>query len=168
MTVSVIVVMGVSGSGKTTVGTLLAQRLGRPFADADAFHPPANVGKMRAGIPLTDEDRRPWLDAMAAWIDEARRSGKGGVVACSALKRRYRDRIIGARDDVRLVHLQGTYEVIAQRMAERPHHYMPVSLLQSQFEALEPPEPDEQALVMRVEAPAEEIVGKITASLRPG
>jgi len=168
MTVSVIVVMGVSGSGKTTVGTLLAQRLGRPFADADAFHPPANVGKMRAGIPLTDEDRWPWLDAMAAWIDEARRSGKGGVVACSALKRRYRDRIIGARDDVRLVHLQGTYEVIAQRMAERPHHYMPVSLLQSQFEALEPPEPDEQALVMRVEAPAEEIVGKITASLRPG
>jgi gluconokinase len=166
MTVSVIVVMGVSGSGKTTVGTLLAQRLGWPFADADAFHPPANVERMRAGIALTDEDRWPWLDAMAAWIDQARVSGKGGVVACSALKRRYRDRIIGARDDVRLVHLQGEYEIIARRMAERPHHYMPVSLLRSQFDALEPPAPEEASLVMPVAAPPGEIVERIVASLQ--
>jgi gluconokinase len=166
MTVSVIVVMGVSGSGKTTVGTLLAQRLGWPFADADAFHPPANVEKMRSGIALTDHDRWPWLDAMAAWIDRARLSGKGGVVACSALKRRYRDRIIGSRVDVRLVHLQGEYEVIARRMAERPHHYMPVSLLRSQFDALEPPGPEEDPLAMPVAAPPAEIVERIVASLQ--
>ncbi|APV51687.1 gluconate kinase [Betaproteobacteria bacterium GR16-43] len=158
--------MGVSGSGKTTVGTLLAQRLGWPFADADAFHPPENVAKMRAGIPLTDEDRWPWLDAMAAWIDQARTGGKCGVVACSALKRRYRDRIIGARDDVRLVYLEGSYEVIARRMAERPHHYMPVSLLRSQFEALEPPAPEEGPLVMPVAAPPGEIIERIVATLQ--
>ena len=166
MTTSVIVVMGVSGSGKTTVGTLLAQRLGWPFADADTFHPHENVAKMRSGIPLTDEDRWPWLDAMAAWIGEARTSGKRGVVACSALKRRYRDRIVAGRDDVLLVYREGAYEVIARRMAERPHHYMPVSLLRSQFEALEPPAPEEKPLVMPVEAPPGEIVEGIVASLR--
>jgi len=122
---------------------------------------------MRSGIALVDEDRWPWLDAMAAWIDEARMSGKGGVVACSALKRRYRDRIIGARDDVRLVHLQGEYEVIARRMADRPHHYMPVSLLRSQFEALEPPAREEDPFVVPVEVPAAEIVERIVASFYP-
>lgn len=165
MVVSVIVVMGVSGSGKTTVGALLAQRLGWPFVDSDAFHPPENVAKMRAGIALTDEDRRPWLDAIAAWIDRARVSGEHGIVACSALKRHYRDRIIGERYDVRLVYLEGAYEVIARRMAERPHHYMPVSLLRSQFDALEPPALEEDPLVIAVDAPPGEIVERIVASL---
>lgn len=163
MTVSVIVVMGVSGSGKTTVGTLLGERLGWPFADADAFHPPENVAKMRAGIALTDEDRGPWLDAIAAWIGEARARGGHAIVACSALKRRYRDRIRAGHDDVQFAYLEGTYELIAARMAERPHHYMPVSLLRSQFEALEPPGPDEAVIALRIDAPPEALVGRILA-----
>jgi gluconokinase len=158
--------MGVSGCGKTTVGSLLGQRLGWPFADADAFHPSENVAKMRSGTPLTDADRAPWLEAIAHWIDQKRASGEHGVVACSALKRRYRARIIGDRKDVRLVHLDGSYELIAKRMAERPHHYMPVALLRSQFEALEPPSADEKALVMPIDQPAEQIVDRIIAALR--
>lgn len=165
MAVSVIVVMGVSGSGKTTVGSALAMRLGWPFADADAFHPHENVAKMRAGIALTDEDRWPWLDAIAVWIDNLRSTGGHGVVACSALKRRYRERIIGARKDVRLVMLDGDYETIARRMAERPHHYMPVSLLKSQFEALERPGPDENAIEVPVNQPSGEIVDRLVALL---
>lgn len=163
MAVSVIVVMGVSGSGKTTVGSALAQRLGWPFADADAFHPHDNVAKMRAGVPLTDDDRWPWLDAIAAWIDNMRSTGGHGVVACSALKRRYRDRIIGARKDVRLVMLEGDYETIARRMAERPHHYMPVSLLKSQFEALERPGADEGAIEVPVNQAPGAIVDRLVA-----
>lgn len=163
MMVSVIVVMGVSGSGKTTVGSLLGQRLGWPFADADAFHPSANVAKMRSGIALTDEDRAPWLDAIAAWIDRKRAAKEHGVVACSALKRRYRERIVGDRQDVGLVHLDGSYETIAARMAERPHHYMPVTLLKSQFEALERPGADESALAVPIDLPPEEIAERIVA-----
>jgi gluconokinase len=166
MMASVIVVMGVSGCGKTTVGSLLGERLGWPFADADAFHPSENVAKMRSGTPLTDADRAPWLDAIAHWIDQKRASGEHGVVACSALKRRYRARIIGDRKDVRLVHLDGSYELIARRMAERPHHYMPVALLRSQFEALESPAPEEDPLVIPIEAPPGEIVERIVASLQ--
>jgi gluconokinase len=166
MIAAVIVVMGVSGSGKTTVGSLVAERLAWPFADADAFHPSENVAKMRSGIPLTDEDRAPWLDAIAAWIDLKRAAGGHGVVACSALKRRYRARIIGERADVRLVHLQGAYEVIARRMAERPHHYMPVALLKSQFEALEPPVAEEHALVVPVNLAPGEIAGRIIRSIQ--
>jgi carbohydrate kinase (thermoresistant glucokinase family) len=160
--------MGVSGSGKTTVGTLLARRLGWPFADADAFHPPENVARMRAGIALTDADRGPWLEAIARWIDAARASGGGGVVACSALKRRYRDRILGGRDDVRLVHLDGPYDLVARRMAERPHHYMPVTLLKSQFDALEKPGTGERALVLPIDAPPGDIVERIVAALASG
>lgn len=165
MAVSVIVVMGVSGSGKTTVGSRLADRLGWPFADADAFHPSANVAKMRSGTALTDEDRAPWLEAIAHWIDNARGTHRHGVVACSALKRRYRDVIVGKRKDVRLVHLEGNYELIAKRMAERPHHYMPVTLLRSQFDALEPTQPDEHAIVVPIGAAPEEIVERILAAL---
>ena len=165
MMASVIVVMGVSGSGKTVVGSLLGQRLGWPFADADAFHPSENVAKMRRGVPLTDEDRAPWLDAIANWIDEKRASGEHGVVACSALKRRYRQRIIGNRRDVRLVHLDGSYELIARRMAERPHHYMPVAFLKIQFDALERPGADESVLTMSITLPPEEIVERIVAWL---
>ena len=164
---AVIVIMGVSGCGKTTVGTMLGERLGWRFADADTFHPSANVAKMRGGVALTDEDRGPWLDAIAAWIDEARVSGQDGIVACSALRRRYRERIIGDRNEVRLVHLDGSYELIERRLAERARHYMPAALLRSQFDTLEKPDDDEDALVLSIEAAPEEIVARIVASL-PG
>src|SRR6185503_5339497 len=146
--VKAIVVMGVSGSGKTTVARLLAGRLGWRFAEADEFHSAANVAKMRGGVPLTDEDRAPWLAAIASYIDDAIASGKLAVVTCSALKRRYRDVIIGSRPGVALVYLKGDYDTIAKRIAARPHHYMPVSLLKSQFEALEEPAGPEGAIVV--------------------
>ena len=132
--------MGVSGCGKSTIGALLALRLRWEFEDADWFHPASNIEKMHAGIPLTDEDRRPWLDAVAAWIDQTRRSGRHGVIACSALKRRYRDVLIGNRPDVRLVYLKGDETLIARRLATRHDHFMPRGLLHSQFEALEEPQ----------------------------
>ena len=159
--VKAIVVMGVSGSGKTTVARLLAGRLGWAFAEADEFHSPANVAKMRAGVALNDDDRRPWLAAIADRIDSAREANEPIVVTCSALKRRYRDILVASRPDVALVYLKGDYDTIAQRMAARPHHYMPVSLLRSQFEALEPPAAEEDPLVIPVEAPPGEIVERI-------
>jgi carbohydrate kinase (thermoresistant glucokinase family) len=129
------VVMGVSGSGKTTIGEELARRLGWDFADADTFHPPENIAKMSARKPLDDNDRAPWLAAIAAWADAQRGRGESGVVTCSALKRRFREVIVGDRPDVRLVHLDGGRGLIA----ERHGHFMPGALLDSQFEALEPP-----------------------------
>lgn len=159
--------MGVSGCGKTTVAGLLARRLGWQLAEADLFHSPGNVAKMRAGIPLTDEDRRPWLAAIAAWIDAALAEGKPGVVTCSALKRRYRDIIVGDRPGVRLVYLRGSYELIASRLASRQHEYMPASLLKSQFEALEEPGADENPIVMPIELPPAEIAERIVASFLP-
>lgn len=164
--VSVIVVMGVSGSGKTTIAARLAERLGWRLAEADTFHSAANVAKMRSGTPLTDEDRRPWLEAIAKWIDAARAAGRPGVVTCSALKRRYRDVIIGKRGDVRLVYLKGSYDLIAPRMATRSGHYMPVGLLQSQFDALEEPQADENAIVVSSESRPEDIVEEIFRALR--
>ena len=164
---TVIVVMGVSGCGKTTVARLLAQRLGWRFAEADEFHAAANVEKMRAGIPLTDEDRAPWLAAIARYIDEARASGTPSVVTCSALKRRYRDVIVGSRPDVALVYLEGDYDTIAQRLEGRQHHYMPVSLLQSQFDALEEPGRDENPIVAPIQRSAGEIVTGLVAALGP-
>lgn len=159
--------MGVSGCGKTTVASALARRLGRDFVEGDALHPAANVEKMRAGIALTDEDRWPWLDAIAARIDRARRENRPCVVACSALRRRYRERLAGGHADVRFVHLQGSYGTILRRLAGRGGHYMPASLLQSQFDALEEPGKDEDAIVVPV-APSpdqivEEIVGKLVS-----
>jgi len=159
--VKAIVVMGVSGSGKTTVARLLAGRLGWRFAEADEFHSAANVAKMRGGVPLTDEDRAPWLAAIASYIDDAIASGRLAVVTCSALKRRYRDVIIGSRPGVALVYLKGDYDTIAKRIAARPHHYMPVSLLKSQFEALEEPAGPEEAIVVSVDLPPDEIVREI-------
>lgn len=156
--------MGVSGCGKTTVAGLLAQRLGWQLAEADLFHSPGNVAKMRAGVPLTDEDRGPWLAAIAAWIDAALAQGRPGVVTCSALKRRYRDVIIGDREGVRLAYLKGSYELIAARLASRKHEYMPASLLKSQFEALEEPGPDENPIVVPVELTPDEIVDAILGS----
>jgi carbohydrate kinase (thermoresistant glucokinase family) len=162
--VKAIVVMGVSGSGKTTVARLLAERLGWAFAEADEFHSPANVAKMRAGIPLTDDDRAPWLAAIADRIDSARDLNEPIVVTCSALKRRYRDIIAGSRPDVALVYLKGDYDTIEKRMATRPHHYMPVSLLKSQFEALEEPGADEHAIVLDIRRSPEELAAAAAAA----
>ena len=167
MTASVIVVMGVSGCGKTTVARKLAERLGWRFAEADEFHSPANVAKMRSGVPLTDEDRWPWLAAIARWIDQARAEGSPAVVTCSALKKAYRDVLVGSRDDVALVHLKGDYDLIAARMAKRPHHYMPVTLLKSQFEALEEPDAGEKPVVIAIDALPEKIVDEILERLSP-
>ena len=165
MATTVIVVMGVSGCGKTTVAALLAARLGWQLAEADVFHSPANVAKMRAGVPLTDADREPWLDAIARWIDEVRASGSRGVVTCSALRRRYRARLARGRDDVRFVYLRGDYALIARRLAQRTHEYMPPSLLASQFEALEEPEPEENPIVADIGRAPEAIVDEVIAVL---
>jgi carbohydrate kinase (thermoresistant glucokinase family) len=162
---AVMIVMGVSGSGKSTVGALLARRLHWEFEDADWLHPASNVDKMHNGIPLTDEDRRPWLEAVAAWIDKTRRSGGHAVVACSALKRRYRKILIGDRADVRLVYLKGDETLIARRIAARHEHFMPRSLLHSQFEALEEPGPDEAAIIAAIEPAPREIATRILSAL---
>jgi gluconokinase len=165
---AIVIVMGVSGSGKSTIGALLASRLRWEFADADWFHPASNVDKMHNGIPLTDEDRWPWLDAIAAWIDKARSSKVHGVIACSALKRRYRDVLIGDRADVRLVYLKGDEALIARRFATRHEHFMPRSLLHSQFEALEEPGPDEHPIIITIEPQPREIVAQILSALNLG
>ena len=164
--VAVVIVMGVSGSGKSTVGALLASRLRWEFEDADWFHPAANVDKMHRGIPLTDEDRRPWLAAIAGWIDNTRRSGGHAVIACSALKRRYRDVLIGSRTGVRLVYLKGDETLIARRIATRHEHFVPQSLLHSQFDALEEPGADENPVVISIEPEPREIVAQILTALR--
>ena len=157
----IIVLMGVSGCGKTTTGKRLATALAWPFRDADSFHPAANIEKMSRGLPLHDTDRAPWLAAIAAWIDERRTNGEAGVVSCSALKRRYRTVLIGERPDVGLVHLIGTYALISDRLSRRKGHFMPPALLQSQFDALEIPAPDEHALTMSVRLPPKKVVAGI-------
>ena len=153
---SPIVVMGVSGSGKSTVGAALAQRLGVPFADADDFHPEANVAKMSAGHALNDEDRYPWLDAIGDWLAE--HCGAGGVMSCSALKRKYRDQLRKHCPQVRFLHLSGSPEVIGRRQASRPGHFMPASLLASQFDTLEPLEADEHGVVVDVDQDIDAVV----------
>jgi gluconokinase len=162
---SILVVMGVSGSGKSTIGTQLALQLHWEFEDGDWFHPARNIDKMHAGIPLTDEDRAPWLIAIADFIDQARLSGRHAVVACSALKRRYRTVIIGNRPDVRLIYLKGDIDLIARRIATRHEHFMPQSLLQSQFDALEEPGPDENPIVVSIAPRPREIVAHIIEAL---
>jgi gluconokinase len=164
----VLVVMGVSGSGKTTVGALLAGRLGWSFAEADDFHPAANIAKMRSGIPLDDSDRIPWLQAIAAQIDRWRADGRNGVVTCSALKRRYRDIIMGDRPEVRLVYLKGDREVIAHRLAARHGHFMPANLLDSQFADLEEPGPEERPITVEIGDPPAVLVEQIIAALDLG
>jgi carbohydrate kinase (thermoresistant glucokinase family) len=161
----VAVVMGVSGSGKTTVAKLLAERSGWQFQEGDTLHPPANVEKMSAGIPLTDADRLPWLRKIAETIDRWRAHGESGVVTCSALKRSYRDIIVGDRPDVRLVYLKGSHDLIRQRMAARHGHFMPSTLLDSQFAILEEPSPDENAIVVDIGGEPKEIVGAIAERL---
>jgi gluconokinase len=151
-----IVVMGVSGSGKSTVGAALAQRMRVPFADADDFHPEANIAKMTSGHALDDEDRRPWLDAIGEWL--VAHEVTGGVMSCSALKRRYRDQLRGHAATTEFVHLDGSRDVIGRRQASRPGHFMPAALLTSQFDTLEPLEPDEHGLAINIEQSIDAIV----------
>jgi gluconokinase len=153
---SPIVVMGVSGSGKSTVGAALAQRLRVPFGDADDFHPPANIRKMSAGHALNDDDRYPWLEAVGDWL--AARCADGGVMSCSALKRRYRDQLRQHCPEVSFLHLAGTPEVIGRRQASRPGHFMPASLLASQFETLEPLDADERGVTIDVDQDIDAII----------
>jgi gluconokinase len=152
---SPIVVMGVSGSGKSTVGAALAQRLRVPFADADDFHPPANIAKMTAGHALDDDDRYPWLEAIGEWLADHR---DGGVMSCSALKRSYRDQLRRHCADIRFLHLSGTEDVIARRQASRPGHFMPAALLTSQFETLEPLDADEHGISIDVDQSIDSVV----------
>ena len=151
-----IVAMGVSGSGKSTVGAALAQRLRVPFADADDFHPPANIAKMTAGEALDDDDRYPWLESIGEWL-VAHRDG-GGLMSCSALKRKYREQLRRHAPEVEFVHLHGSREVIARRQASRPGHFMPASLLDSQFATLEPLAADEHGQVIDVDQSVDAIV----------
>src|SRR5262245_23109495 len=162
---SVVVMMGVSGCGKSTIASMLAHRLNWIFEEGDWFHPPSNVEKMHAGVPLTDEDRWPWLHGIAAWIDATRRVGNHGTVACSALKRAYRDILVGERTDVRIVYLKGEQDLIARRLAARDGHFMPPSLLDSQFAALEEPQPDEHPIVVSIVPHPREIVEEIVKRL---
>ena len=159
--IKVIVVMGVSGSGKSTIASMLAQRLHWVYEDADWFHPQSNIEKMHHGEPLTDQDRWPWLHAIAAWIDATRRAEGHGVCACSALKRAYRDILIGDRRDVSFVFLKGDRDLIARRIAARADHFMPPALLDSQFKTLEEPQPDERAIVVSIAPHPREIVEDI-------
>ncbi|GAB7070898.1 gluconokinase [Mycobacterium hodleri] len=155
-----IVVMGVSGSGKSTVGAALAQRLRVPFADADDFHPPANIAKMTAGHALDDDDRRPWLDSIGEWLAA---HADGGVMSCSALKHVYRDQLREHCANVEFLHLAGTPEVIGRRQASRPGHFMPASLLASQFETLEPLAPDEHGVDVNVDQDIDSIIDEYVA-----
>ncbi|MFD3549699.1 gluconokinase [Streptomyces sp. NPDC058655] len=160
----VIVVMGVAGTGKTTVGRQLAEALGLPYAEGDAFHPAANVAKMSAGTPLEDADRWPWLDAIADWIGS--RPEPGGVVAASSLRRVYRDRLRAAGPGTVFVHLTGDRPLIERRMADRKGHFMPAALLDSQFATLEPLQPDEAGVAVDVSGSPEEITARALAALR--
>jgi gluconokinase len=159
----VVTVMGVSGSGKTTVGAALAQRLRVPFEDADDLHPPANVAKMSAGIPLDDADRLPWLRAVGAW--QVQHAVTGGVISCSALRRSYRDILREAAPDQVFIHLAGDRDVIARRVAGRPGHFMPAALVDSQFATLEPLGPDERGVTLDVDRPVDTLVDACVAAL---
>lgn len=164
----IIVVMGVSSSGKSTVGEALAKKLGIPFLDADAYHPAASVEKMRAGIALADEDRWPWLARYAAALSEAAAASGAVAGACSALRRSYRDFLaVRAGMPVVFVYLEGERDLIAARIARRQHHYMPASLLDSQFAALEVPGPEENAITVRIDRPVADIVDHIARALPP-
>lgn len=161
----VVVVMGVAGVGKTTVARLLAQRLGAPFAEGDEFHPDANIAKMAAGIPLDDADREPWLRRIAEWMAERGREGTGGVVTCSALKRHYRDILRTGWSDAFFLHLSGDRSLVGDRMSHRAGHFMPTSLLDSQFDILEPLQPDERGVALDVGTGPEQLVAEAQGQL---
>ena len=156
--------MGVSGSGKSTIGRTVAQRLGWPFEEGDDLHPAANIAMMTAGHPLTDADRAPWLDAVRGWIDRQVAAGRSGVIACSALKRAYRDRLRDGQPAIRFVYLQGDETLIRARFDQRQGHFMPPTLLDSQFQTLEAPTSDENAIVVDIRQPIEAQVDQICAA----
>ncbi len=162
----ILLVAGVSGSGKSTIGELLAQRLGWEYAEADDFHPEENLAKMVAGHPLTDADRQPWLANIGAWIDKSTAAGRPAVVSCSALKRAYRDELVGGRPNVRLIYLDADHETIRARLAARHGHFFPAKLLDSQFADLEPPTDDEHPyrVPMTVDSDAADIVEHLVAA----
>ncbi len=164
MSAPLIVLMGVTGAGKSTVGTLIARQLNLPFRDADDFHPPANIAKMSSGQPLTDEDRWPWLDAIGAHL--AAHRGRGCVVTCSALKRAYRDRLRAAAPDLRFIFLYGEVSLVASRQAARQGHFMPASLISSQFATLEAPAPEEGVIALEVTATPEALAEAAIGALR--
>lgn len=159
------VVAGVSGSGKSTIGAMLAGRLGWTFADGDSFHSAANIATMLAGVPLTDADRRPWLAAITAWMDDQIAAGQPAVVACSALKRAYRQELVHGQPQIRLVFLQISHDTVVKRLIARHGHFFPRQLLDSQFAALESPEPAEGVLVVSAEAEPAEIIAEIMRGL---
>jgi len=159
----VLIVMGVSGAGKSTLAAALAERLHWPFQEGDALHPPANVQKMHAGTPLTDEDRAPWLAAIKGWIDARVAAGESGLITCSALKRPYRAFLTSGRPQVRILYLKADASVLKDRVEHRTGHFMPASLLESQLKTLEEPAPDEHPIVIRVDGP---MAGSVTAALR--
>ncbi|HEY9025241.1 MAG TPA: gluconokinase [Burkholderiaceae bacterium] len=161
----VLVLMGVSGSGKTTVAKLIADRLDWAFEEGDALHPPANVAKMAAGHPLDDDDRAPWLAKVADWVDARLDAGQSGVITCSALKRKYRALIDRRGERVEFVFLHGSRELIASRLATRQGHFMPSSLLDSQFETLEEPGADEPVIRVEIEGPPEAIADAVMNAL---
>jgi gluconokinase len=160
-----LVVMGVSGSGKSTIADKLAERLNWSYEDGDRFHPASNVAKMSAGQPLTDEDRWPWLQAIAHEIDRVCKAGEHAVIACSALKRAYREILVHGRNDVRIIYLRGTQELIANRLAQRKGHFMPPGLLASQFKTLDPPDASENPVTVSIDASVEAIVEDIVRQL---
>jgi gluconokinase len=157
--------MGVSGSGKSTLGGALAEALHCAFLEGDQFHSPEAVARMRSGIPLTDEDRWPWLQAIAEEIDRICKKGEHAVIGCSALKRAYRDVLVHGRHDVRIVYLDGTQALIARRLKARKGHFMPAALLESQFKALQPPGADEHPVTVSIDASVEAVVGDILRKL---
>ena len=162
---TVILLMGVAGAGKTTIGQLLAAELNWPFRDADSFHPAANIAKMSRGEALTDDDRGPWLSAIAAWIDECHEANVNAIVSCSALKHVYRDQLLSGRDFVKLVFLKGEKALIAARMAARTDHFMPAALLDSQFATLEEPGENEHPIVVSIDAPSDKVCETILARI---
>ncbi len=162
---TIVVVMGVSGSGKTTVAAALAQRWNWVLLEGDSFHPPANIAKMEQGIPLTDDDRWPWLQAIAARTAELRAAETSAAVACSALKRAYRDVLVGGHPDVLLLYLRGSKTLIGERMARRKGHFMPLALLDSQFATLEEPGPDEHPVIVEIGGPSRAVIDQAAKSL---
>ncbi|MCL2542594.1 MAG: gluconokinase [Nocardioidaceae bacterium] len=161
----IVVVMGVSGVGKTTVASALADALGWPFQEGDDLHTPGNIAKMSAGEPLTDADRIPWLDRIGAWMDERAAAGEAGIVTCSALRRAYRDRLRSGRPQVRFLHLTADPSVVRRRVGSRQHHFMPSSLVESQLEALEPLQSDEPGVEVRSSGTTEQMVTKALDAL---
>jgi gluconokinase len=166
----IVLVGGVAGSGKTTVGVLLADMLHWHFADADAFHSQANIAKMRSGVPLTDADRKPWLDAITTWMDERIAAGESAVAGCSALKQRYRDQLLGGRPEARMAFLELSRELAHARLAARHGHFFTAALMDSQFAELEPPQETPQLIVLDAANPPTELASEIATrlALMPG